>query len=321
MPETGTICPGLNSCPMSVISVLLCGQFLEREYGCSNHMTQGVQEQIGVLPAIETESHLVQIGREMFCADLMPRSDDTALQKTESVLDCVGVNIRSEAYIFLLRVIHRLMPIAQFAQSLGVGCQFIGHDHIHILRDIFLDISGQSSALCILGMEESQLAIALPNADHYLFVGRCFPAPWVSLLSTHIGFIHLDSTIQHGSIKFLHGGSNPMAEIPRGFIASADDALDLGCAHSFAGFAEQIRGNKPFSQCKVRVLKHSARDDRELVRASIALIAVVLLNPRVAMMLATWTDDTLRPAQPFKDFSAAIIRPKHFVQFKNRHRR
>src|SRR6266536_4345949 len=122
-------------------------------------MTQGVQEQIGVLPAIEAELHLIQIGRKMLRADLVPRSHDAPLQEAESALDCVGMNVRSEAYIFLLCVIHGLMPIAQFAQSLWVGCQFIRHDHIHILRDIFLDISGQSSALCVLSMKESQLAI------------------------------------------------------------------------------------------------------------------------------------------------------------------
>src|SRR5437667_9165499 len=144
----------------------------------------------------------------MFSAVLLPRSDDTVLHETESVLDCVGMNIRSEAYIFLLCVIHRLMPIAQFAQSLGVGCQFIGHDYIHILRDIFLDISGQSSALCIFGMKESQLAIALPNANNDRFVGCCFPAPWVTLFTTDIGFIHLDSTIQHWTICFFHGSTN-----------------------------------------------------------------------------------------------------------------
>ena len=56
-------------------------------------MTQGIQEQIGILPAIEPESHFVKISRKMFCADLVPRSHNAAFQKRESGLDCIGMNI------------------------------------------------------------------------------------------------------------------------------------------------------------------------------------------------------------------------------------
>src|SRR5438309_813012 len=103
----------------------LCRQLLKSQHRRGNHMAQSVQEQVGILPAIEAELHLIQIGRKMLRADLMPRSHDAALQETESVLDCIGMNVRSEPYIFLLCVIHRLMPIAQFAQSLWVGCELI----------------------------------------------------------------------------------------------------------------------------------------------------------------------------------------------------
>ena len=56
-------------------------------------MTQGIEEQIGVLPAIESEAHFFQIGREMLRGNLMPRSHNAALQKTESGFDCIGMNI------------------------------------------------------------------------------------------------------------------------------------------------------------------------------------------------------------------------------------
>ncbi len=35
-------------------------------------MTQGVDKQIGAFPAIEAEGHLVKVGWEMLCADLVP---------------------------------------------------------------------------------------------------------------------------------------------------------------------------------------------------------------------------------------------------------
>jgi len=39
---------------------LLCSQFFKREYRGGDHMTQGVQKQIGIPRAIEAEAHLVQ---------------------------------------------------------------------------------------------------------------------------------------------------------------------------------------------------------------------------------------------------------------------
>jgi hypothetical protein len=44
-------------------------------------MTQGIQKQIGVLPAIETEGHCAPIGRKMLRANLVPCAHDAALQK------------------------------------------------------------------------------------------------------------------------------------------------------------------------------------------------------------------------------------------------
>ena len=68
----------------------LCGQLLERQNRRSDHRAQRVNEQIGILPAIEAECHLVQVKGEMLRADLVPRSNDAALQEREGGLDGVG---------------------------------------------------------------------------------------------------------------------------------------------------------------------------------------------------------------------------------------
>jgi len=46
-------------------------------------MTQSVNKQIGILATIEAERHLIQVGREMLGAYLVPRSHDAALQQRE----------------------------------------------------------------------------------------------------------------------------------------------------------------------------------------------------------------------------------------------
>src|SRR5438034_5162495 len=135
----------------------LCSKFLESEHGGRNHMTQCIQEQIRVLPAIEAERHLVQVGREMLGANRVPCSHNAALQETEGILHSVGVDVGSEADILFLRMINCLVPIAEFSECLWVGWQFVCHNYFHILRYVLLDVLSQSPALCIFCMKESQI--------------------------------------------------------------------------------------------------------------------------------------------------------------------
>src|SRR6266853_240642 len=55
-------------------------------------MTQSINKQIRTIAAIEPESHFVQVGREMLGADLVPASDDAALEQRESGFDGVRRN-------------------------------------------------------------------------------------------------------------------------------------------------------------------------------------------------------------------------------------
>lgn len=46
----------------------------------SNHIAKRVYKQIFPLAAIQAKLHLRKVHREMFCADLMPASNDAALE-------------------------------------------------------------------------------------------------------------------------------------------------------------------------------------------------------------------------------------------------
>src|SRR5260370_33281750 len=56
-------------------------------------MTQSINEQIGTLPAIESELHFFEVGRKMFGANSVPRSHDATFEKREGEFDGVGVNV------------------------------------------------------------------------------------------------------------------------------------------------------------------------------------------------------------------------------------
>ena len=70
--------------------------------------------------------------------------------------------------------------------------------------------------------------------------------------ATNVGFVHFDSTIQHGLLYFFHGRTNTAAEITwcfvRAFVISPECALVFHRAHAFRDFTEQKDSNKPDRQ-------------------------------------------------------------------------
>ncbi len=77
---------------------------------CRNHMTQGIQEQIGIFPAIESERHFFAVGLEMLRVYFVPRTHDPALQERECGFDGIRVHVA-------LRVGAQLMPDPITTQS------------------------------------------------------------------------------------------------------------------------------------------------------------------------------------------------------------
>src|SRR6185312_3842603 len=74
-----------------LFGILGCQLFKGERIG-SDHMAQRIKEQVGTLAAVEPESHFVQIGFQMLCADLVPASDDSALEQRECGFDRIGMD-------------------------------------------------------------------------------------------------------------------------------------------------------------------------------------------------------------------------------------
>src|ERR1019366_780778 len=269
---------------------LLSSQLFKSQRVSGNHMEQSVEEQIGTVSAVEAEAHLVQIGLQMLGAYLVPTSHDAALEQRECGLNSVRVNVGSEANILFPRVIHSLMFVT--ADSLLIGRKFIGHDHINVAADVLLDVPRQSSGLGILSVEETQIAITLPNPDdHFFRVALTAPAASITaLLSADIGFIHLDSTVQHGAINLSHSATNAMAEIPCGLIGAAicapEGALELHGAHAFFGFTRQQSGKEPHRQRQMGIMEDRSTGCCELILTANTLIAGIVFQARYAGVFA-----------------------------------
>jgi hypothetical protein len=68
-------------------------EFFEFKVGRLNHFGAHIAEQIRVLAIVESEAHFLQICREMFRINFMPRSDSSALQETERRFHGVRANV------------------------------------------------------------------------------------------------------------------------------------------------------------------------------------------------------------------------------------
>ncbi len=274
-------------------------------------MTQSVQEQSRTLPAIEPELHLCEIGGEMFGADLVPTAHDAALQERDGRFDGIGCDARTVlvADIFPGSMIDDL--VLSVSDSTFVSWETISDKHFDIGAYVFADVLCQRSALGIVSMEESEIAVALPQADNdFLGLFTCsLPAP--PQLAADIGFIHLNRAIQHRAVCFPHGCPDTMAEIPRRFIRAIvlapDRAFELVSAHAFLGFAEQERCEEPLLQWEMGVVEDRASRDGELV---VALFAVKELLRGFQFHyghLAPWALRAIRPAKPNKNFAALFV--------------
>src|ERR1039458_8331414 len=98
----------------------------------------------------------------MLCRDSMPRSHDAALEQGECRFYgvCVNVAANINALSMLNRFMFGVMHSSPFHGE-GIGHEFIRHNHVYIVADVFLDVLGECASLYILRMEESKFAAAL----------------------------------------------------------------------------------------------------------------------------------------------------------------
>ena len=214
------------------------------------------------LAAVEPKAHFVQVGLQMFCANPMPSPDDTALQKRESGLDCIRVDVAT--HVLFGTVINAVMVLILFLIERGrVNRRFVGDDDFYIFTQVGPNDDASSFGSGIGSMNKAEFAIALADTKHYLFVVE-FSS--VSLMVTaDVGLIDLNRAVQHRAIRLEHGSADAMAEIPCCLVADSKFPLHLICGVPLAGFAHQKSSNEPFRQGQVRVIKDRTSGHRELI--------------------------------------------------------
>lgn len=276
-------------------------------------MTQRIDEQVGVVPAIESKLHLFQVGREMLRGDFVPRPHDAAFEQGEGGFDGVGVDVAHD--VASRTVIDSLVILASsFPHSGHVRNVVIGEDDFHVFADILADILRKGARLRIVSMEEPEIAVALADADDHFFVVILCDVAFTAHLATNVGCVYFDFAVEHRLIGLRHRVPDAVTEIPRRLVTSdSESSLNLAGRNTFLRFAEEQRRHEPTQEGQMGIVEHSARCDGELVVTVFAveqsLFGFELNDGRLAAEAAR----SLWEAKPSEQFAALGIRREHGI--------
>jgi len=271
-------------------------------------MTECINKQVRPLSAVESERHFFEVGLEMLRAQFMPATAQAALEKRESGFDGVGVSVA--ANVFFGSVLDNLVAslvVSHPASDATIDVKFIGEEYVYILSDVIAEKLFKGFSSYFVGMEKPQFAVALTDAEHWPFLGAAPANPFSVPLSTDVGFVHLDLAREHWFIGLGHRSADSVAEVPRGFVADSKRPLNLAGRHTFLGFAEQERSDKPFCQGKVGVIENRARRDGELVVTILAVEKLFVGFQFYDGHLAARAFHASGPAQARQQFAALFI--------------
>src|SRR5690348_6457309 len=102
-------------------------------------MTQGIQEQVRTLPAIEAERHFFAVGLEMLGADLVPCSRNSALQQGECGFNRVCVDLSAVRGIDAEAVLDSLVLDSNAASNSFVERRVVSEQNLRVFGKVLAD--------------------------------------------------------------------------------------------------------------------------------------------------------------------------------------
>jgi len=275
-------------------------------------MTESIEKQVGILAAVESERHFIEVSRKVLGANLVPRPHDSPLQEREGAFNRIGMHVAN--CVDALAVVDGLVSVSELSDCSWVSRTIVSHNHVHIFGDVLSDVLCERAFPCVRSMEESEVAVALADSDdNFLFsLGYFLASP--NDLSADIGFIHLDRSIEHLLFYFHHCCADAMAEIPRRLVAAKpESALNLASTHALLGLAEQQGSQEPLCKGQVRVVEDRPGHHSELVITILAVVESLFGFKLDGGLLTAWALDAFRPAQASQNLPALLIGREHGV--------
>lgn len=266
-----------------------------------------------VFAVIEAPSNLLHITGQVLRRDSMVGPNQRPFQQAPGALYRVSVNI---ALGPSLRVIYpAMLDGRELRPQFFIGRKGVGVDRHGVRGDVLADKRQDGFPAHIPHRRPAQLSAALHQADHgNLLVGT--PTVWAFGAGADIGFVNLyyAGELFAAAVSICHRRPNPMAEIPSGFVAHAQRALELASRHTFLGLAHQIDGHKPLAQWQVRIVEDGTSGNAELPVAVVADELPPRFDAVAFLRLAMRAGGAIGPAERDKVVVAPVIAPEFFNQ-------
>ena len=258
-------------------------------------------EDVRVVTVVEPEFDLGQVGIQVLRADLMPCADDRALQEAPDAL--YGVRVDLAYHPLLFGVLDRRMARVRVRDT-EVGFQFIRVDGFGIGPGVPGDKRVKRGPLDVWDSLDTDLSTALDGSGDPRLAG-----PDAALLTADKGFVHFDDTEESGAASdgALHGRPDPVAQVPRRLVGDANRSLDLVRADALLRLTNQVDGDEPLPERKVRVIEDGSRGNAESVAAPVTVELVPSLDLGDGQVPAPGATNFVGPAQLFEVLPAGIF--------------
>ncbi len=282
------------------------------------------REDVRILPVVMTERELGQIQRQIGFADVVIGAHHATLEQAPEAINVRCMDVA--AHIFTLRVVHAL--VRQFALQSGIARMVIGRNQGHASIHRFPHEVAQRHAIRVFDDFTDHVTFASNRTDHADLATRdtgevgFLAAMAVLILTADVRFINLHFAHELRKAAVLHGGSDPVAHIPSGFIRTAADLpLDLQGADALLALRHEVDHLEPYPKVIVGILKNGLGDNGEPIAVPPTAV-LALTDPMKGLRLqlvdlvvsAARALNAIRPAALLQELLAGFFGRKSLHQ-------
>ena len=283
-------------------------------------------ENVVVEPIIVSELKLRNVKWQVFRADLVERTNDTALENAPKAFNRLRVD-RTD-YVLAFGVVNgRVREV--LVQAL-VADPLVGAEQANLVRNGFVDEALKGSGAHVGDNPCNDIALALDSASNDGFAGSGRSGLAVALvpmlvlgLAADEGFVDFNDAAKLVHVLLNESGTDTMTHIPSGFVrAEAHCPHDLERGHTLFAGEHHVGDAVPVAQGLVGVLEDGSGNVGEAVtvcRAGFALPMEAGCQRIDLGIAAARTFDAIGPAASDQIRPAGILIRESFLELGDGH--
>src|SRR5579863_3415040 len=257
-----------------------------------------------LLALVIAEIELSKVAMQMLFAAMLIDAEHAAFEDAEIPFNGVGAYDGISAHvvvgIFLAAMVNGFVAL-KFLTKLGVLNRLVSHDDV-LFRRVLADDRKNILFLGALHMEGASARAAMDKGQDNVLMRIAAP-PFDAFLATYESFVNLDNAAfaahRRQVVMLLHGEANAMAQMPSGFHAASEHALNLAGRDTLLAGAHKVDDLQPQMQRQMGRLEDGSHTHGKGFAAFVALIKAApsslafhlakAFRIAVAAMMANWT--------------------------------